>query len=138
MTGTLNFFNSGAHSSANVTLDLSALEPVDPPPTEDPPGEDPPNEERATDEGAGEPMVSITIEVVDSNGSVTDELGVGEQAVLNIYVEDTRLDAKGVFSVAVDVNYDSGRINLDEQVEFGPEYQSSTRPGVEVSTVVAD
>ena len=127
---------SGALSSATVTLDLSAVAPVDPSPTEDPPAEDPPDrdppaeeptdEDPPPDEGTGQPIVAITVEVVNGNGDVISELRINEQAVLNIYVEDTRQDADGVFSVAMDVNFDSGLVKLDEEVAFGPDYQSAT------------
>jgi uncharacterized secreted protein with C-terminal beta-propeller domain len=85
-----------------------------------------PHDEPAADERAGEPMVTITVEVVDSNGERTDELAVDQQATINIYVEDIRPDARGVFSATVDLNYDPGLVTLDETVEFGMEYQSAT------------
>jgi uncharacterized secreted protein with C-terminal beta-propeller domain len=69
-----------------------------------------------------EPMVRIRLEAVDADGNAITRVQAGESFTLNVYAEDLRPDAQGVFAVYVDVLYQDRLLRVDGDIEFGPDF----------------
>jgi uncharacterized secreted protein with C-terminal beta-propeller domain len=69
-----------------------------------------------------EPMVRIRLEAVDADGNAITRVQAGESFTLNVYAEDLRPDAQGVFAVYVDVLYQDRLLRVEGDIEFGPDF----------------
>ena len=80
-------------------------------------------------------LVRYRLEATDPGGIVISEVVVGQDFQLNVYVEDLRADAQGVFSGYLDVTYDSTLAAVAGGLTYGPDYPnvpsgSTTTPGL--------
>lgn len=70
-----------------------------------------------------DPVVSIRPQVVDANGDVVETLHSGDSAVLQVFVEDLRVDAKEVFAAFTDVEFAAAQVaeigEIDHSGRFG-------------------
>ncbi len=70
----------------------------------------------------GTPDVRFRLEAVDKSGAPITSARVGEQFLLNVYVQDTRPYPAGVFRAYLDVLFDSQRVSLPSGLQHGPWY----------------
>lgn len=72
-------------------------------------------------------MVAFTIEVTNTSGQVTPIIGINQQFIVNVYVEDVRTVTDpatlGVFAAYVDMTFDQLLVNVPNaatDITFGP------------------
>lgn len=70
--------------------------------------------------------VTVTFELTDANGQVRSALETGERFYLNVFVQDTRADAQGVFGAGLDLLYDHELVVLDGPISFGSLFPNGT------------
>lgn len=63
-----------------------------------------------TGESILSPMVAFRFEAVDADGNVLTDVTQGDDFRLNVYVQDIRTEAQGVFSAYFDVGFDGTRV----------------------------
>ena len=73
-------------------------------------------------EGEGEVSVRFRLEASDLNGTSQSQVSVGDDFLLNVYVQDVRPNAGGVFAAYVDVGYDVGLLAAHVLPSFGSIY----------------
>lgn len=71
---------------------------------------------------AGDAIVRIRLEAVDSEGKPIDEVSVGDTFQLHAYVEDLRATPLGVFAAYTDVEYNSKLAQILGDLEYGETY----------------
>lgn len=76
-------------------------------------------------------LVRVRAEVLDANGQVVSNLQLGDAAVLNLYVEDLRPDATGVFAVYADVEFDPALAGELGEIDHGRLFVNHTSGAVE-------
>jgi len=69
--------------------------------------------------------LAFDLEVTDTAGNAVSTVRVGDQLVLNVYVDDLRELGQGVFSAYVDVIYDAGRASVADPLRFSDSYASA-------------
>ena len=67
-------------------------------------------------------LVAFHLEVTGGAGDVQSSFQTGEELLLNIFVEDLRADAEGVFAALLDVFFDSQLIVPTGSPEFGEQF----------------
>jgi VCBS repeat-containing protein len=72
-----------------------------------------------------EPVVSVSIEAVDPFGNPAEAASVGDKLNLNVYVEDNRIDALGVWKAYVDLTFDSEMAHVLAPKFAGPFKQNT-------------
>lgn len=76
-------------------------------------------------------VISYRLEFTDAASRVIDETSVGESVTLSVYVSDTRINPKGVFSAYLDVNYDSQLVYvIEDSLVHGDDFLTATRGDV--------
>ncbi len=78
------------------------------------------------------PAVSFTFTVTNASGDVVDNVGVGDEFHLNVFVTDVRDVYRGVFSAYLDVTWSGGDATLNGNFQYGelyPNTQSGTFDG---------
>ncbi|MEX2173763.1 MAG: Ig-like domain-containing protein [Pirellulaceae bacterium] len=80
-------------------------------------------------------VIDVTLTLTRPDGTPLTSLGVGQDFVLNVFVEDVRDDAQGVASIYVDLLFDPARAEVTGALSFGSIYQlfqsgTTTTPGL--------
>ncbi|MCH5375285.1 MAG: beta-propeller domain-containing protein, partial [Planctomycetes bacterium] len=68
------------------------------------------------------PLARIRLEAVDSDGNAITSIQSGKSFLLNVYAEDLRRDAQGVYAAYVDILYRDRLLHVDGDVAFGAEF----------------
>ena len=93
-------------------------------------------EPRPTDPEPAEPVVRVRLEAADGLGRAVTTVQAGEAFTLNLYVEDLRVPAAGVYATYADVFYPARLVSVDENpITFGEDYVNgrsgeADRPGL--------
>ncbi|MDA1049122.1 MAG: DUF6067 family protein [Planctomycetota bacterium] len=74
-------------------------------------------------------VVAFRPVVVDVNGVAVSSVTIGDSFELQVYAQDIRNEAEGVFAAYVDVSYDVRRAAVDGPIAFGAMYPNA-RDGV--------
>ena len=73
-------------------------------------------------------MVRFRLETVNEVGVPIDSVNIGDEFGVQVWVQDVRPDAQGVFSAYVDVVYDTPLVSLvEDSLTFGDDFTVSTR-----------
>jgi hypothetical protein len=67
-------------------------------------------------------LVRYRLEVTDANGNPISQVAVGQEFILNTYVDDLRVDGGGVFSGYLDVTYDPALATAGNTFTYGDAY----------------
>jgi len=79
--------------------------------------------EFAAAEGEGEPFVAgIQLQTTDMNGTPIDRAVIGQEFLLQVYVQDFRMDPEGVFAAYTDIIYPDNLAELSGEIELNPEF----------------
>ena len=69
--------------------------------------------------------VGYTFTVTDANGNPLSGVNVGDEFLLNVFVEDTRPVFRGVFSAYLDVTWSGGDATLNGNFQYGELYPNT-------------
>ena len=78
--------------------------------------------------------MGIRLEATDQDGGVIQQVQTGDRFLLSGYVEDTRAEPQGIFSVYADLSYTDGLVAVDkDQFRLGDSFSISPNIGFEIS-----
>jgi len=91
-------------------------------------------------------VVRIRLEATDLNGSEITNVLAGEEFFIEVYVQDRREDAQGVFQAFLDILYPSATVQATtefSEIQFGDDYENDRRallgtPGIVDEAGAAD
>ncbi len=66
--------------------------------------------------------VSLRVDVTDAQLNPIDAIDVGGTFLVNVYAQDLRLLAEGIFAAFLDVLFDPQLVQVDGQITYGPFY----------------
>ncbi len=69
-------------------------------------------------------IVQIRPVMTDTGGTPISTIAVGEEFLLNLFVQDLRADPQGVFSAFADVTYDAGLFGTNGVIVVSPTYSN--------------
>ncbi len=102
---------NGATDRATVTVQVRAAEPQ-------------------------EDLVAIRLEATDLFGNPITSVAAAGDFLLHAYVEDTRVDAGGVFAAYLDLLYDPAAVEVSGGIDFGEGYVNATSGSVETPGLI--
>lgn len=110
-----------------VVADSVVDSPIINPPANDPPATIPSSPEPRVGDSAERaqlagPRVEISLEITALDGSLLGELRAGQDFLLHVYVDDLRIDGRGVFSAYMDMLWDRGLAKVTGALRFSADY----------------
>jgi hypothetical protein len=83
-----------------------------------------------------EDWVRVRVEAVDQTGEVITTVEAGDEFSLNVYVQDLRDRAVGVFAAYVDIMFFGRLVSVGGEISFGDKYQNGKSGGVDLPGLV--
>jgi VCBS repeat-containing protein len=80
--------------------------------------------------------VQMRLEATTANGSPVSSIEAGSSFVLNVYVEDLRDSAEGVFSAYLDISFDSSLVAVNGSITYGSAFSNGNSGDVSVAGIV--
>ncbi|MEX0937629.1 MAG: M36 family metallopeptidase [Pirellulales bacterium] len=81
-------------------------------------------------------QVQFRFEITDLAGEPLESIPVGEKFLLSTYVQDVRINPRGVFAGYLDATYDSSLVAVDGSIVYGEHYQQALSGNVSTPGVI--
>ncbi len=80
--------------------------------------------------------VQMRLEATTADGSPVSSLEAGSSFVLNVYVEDLRDSAEGIFSAYLDVSFDSSLVAVDGSITYGTAFSNGNSGDISTAGLI--